>query len=61
MTNLIIMFVILGGQAGPTIQGWNSLEACNAAKEQVTSFIKSRQGGASYAAPEVICMEFANK
>jgi hypothetical protein len=33
MTKLIVMFILLGGQSGPTIQAWNSIEACNAAKD----------------------------
>jgi len=61
MTKLIVMFILVGGQSGPTIQGWNSIEACNAAKDQVVSFVRSRQGGTSYANPEVVCLEFPNK
>jgi len=61
MTSLIVMFILMGGQGGPTISGWNSMEACNAAKEQVVSFVTSRQGGASYATAEVICVAFPNE
>ena len=61
MPTLIVMIILVGGQSGPTISGWNSMAACNAAKDQVTSFIKSRHGAASYVKPEVICMEFPNK
>jgi hypothetical protein len=61
MTKLIVMFVLLGGQSGPTIQGWNSIEACNAAKDQVVSFVRSRQGSTSYVNVEVMCLELPNK
>jgi hypothetical protein len=61
MTKLIVMFVLLGGQSGPTIQGWNSIEACNAAKDQVVTFVRSRQGATSYVNVEVVCLELPNK
>jgi hypothetical protein len=61
MTKLIVMFVLLGGQSGPTIQGWNSIEACNAATDQVVSSVRSRQGTTSYVNVEVICLELPNK
>lgn len=61
MTKLIVMFVLLGGQSGPTIQGWNSIDACNTAKDQVVSFVRSRQGATSYVNVEAICLELPNK
>ena len=61
MTKLIVMFILLGGQSGPTIQAWNSIEACNAAKDQVVSFVRSRQGATSYVTVEAICLELPNK
>jgi hypothetical protein len=60
-TTLIVMFIVLGGQAGPTVQGWHSIEACKAAGAQVIAEVKSRQGASSYGSnPKVICLEFPN-
>ena len=36
MTKLIVMLILMSPQGGPTaISGWNSLDACNAAKASV--------------------------
>jgi len=54
------MFIVLGGQIGPIVQGWHSVEACNAASDQVITEVKSRQGAASYVDVKVRCLEFPN-
>jgi len=60
MPTLIVMFIMLGGQFGPSVQGWHSIEACKAAGDQVIAEVKKRQGSASYVNARVVCMEFPN-
>jgi hypothetical protein len=60
MTTLIVMFVMLGGQVGPSVQGWHSIEACKAAGDQVIAEVKSRQGASSYVDAKAVCLEFPN-
>jgi hypothetical protein len=43
------LFLMVGGQ--PTvIQGWNSIDACSAAKTGVGKVLKEKHGGSSYIA-----------
>jgi hypothetical protein len=62
MTKLIVMLILMSPQGGPTaISGWNSLDACNAAKASVESAFKSEHGGSSYINVDTNCVEFPNK
>ncbi len=61
MTTLIVMFIMLGGQLGPSVQGWHTIEACRAAGDQVIAEVKKRQGATSYAVDaKATCLEFPN-
>jgi hypothetical protein len=61
VTTLIVMFIVLNGQLGPSVQGWHSIEACNAAGNQVIAEVKRRQGASTYGGgAKVICLEFPN-
>jgi hypothetical protein len=61
MTTLIVMFIVLNGQIGPSIQGWHSIEACKAAGDQVIAEVNRRQGASTYGGgAKVICLELPN-
>ena len=61
MTKLIVMLILISPQGGPTaISGWNSLDACNAAKPAVESAFKSEHGASSYINVDINCLELPN-
>jgi len=62
VAKLVIMFVLIGGQGGPlAIPGWASMNACNAAKQEMTTFFKAPHGRTSYVNVQVTCLEFPNQ
>jgi hypothetical protein len=54
------MLIMISGGGPVVIPGWNSINACNAAKNGVEGFFKARRGATIYARIETKCLEFPN-
>jgi hypothetical protein len=60
MAKLIVVLILVSGGGAAVIPGWNSIGACNAAKNGVEGFFKEKHGVTSYVEVDTKCLEFPN-
>ena len=60
MTKLIVMLIFVSSGGPAVIPGWNSINACNAAKNSVEAIFKAKHGATPFLQVQAECTEFPN-